>query len=296
MGILTTFFLLFNLTYLCLSNGAENVQILKPRPRRTKEKLHDSFVSLTQQPHDIAFYGDSITHHFQESPIWQNVYVPLKAVNFGIPGDRAEELWWRLRNGELQSSNPPKVMIVMIGTNNLWNTTNAVLISTINGLLTDAHEISPSSRVILLGIFPRGPNPTDPYRARVTAVNKQLASFENRNWLYYLDFGAKFIEPNGTITEDMMPDSLHLGETGYGIWEREMKPLLTQLLAMPPLPVEPSHEKSNHTRVVNIPKDDSDSETMGSVGYKKGNKRKGRKKGNTRSSRKRQGGEGEEQD
>eukprot|EP01031_Cornospumella_fuschlensis_P025812 gene25812-31172_t len=215
--------------------------------------MHESFVRLAKEPHDIAFYGDSITHHFLETPLWRSEYVPLKAFNFGISGDRIEELWWRVRNGELLSSNPPKVMVVMIGTNNLWDTSNEVVIKTIDGLLTDMHQIAPSSRIILLGIFSRGPNAEDPYRKRVIEVNKQLAKFENKNWLYYLDFGDKFIEPDGTITLEMMPDLLHLSEKGYAIWVREMKPLLTKLLSMPPLPVsplEPGQTYSNHTTEV----------------------------------------------
>lgn len=34
-----------------------------------------------------------------------------------VAGDKAEQLLWRLQNGELPASKHPKVVVVMIGTN-----------------------------------------------------------------------------------------------------------------------------------------------------------------------------------
>ncbi len=34
----------------------------------------------------------------------------------------------------------------------------------------------------------------------------------------FLDIGAKFLQPDGTLTRDIMPDLLHPNEKGYQIW------------------------------------------------------------------------------
>ena len=42
----------------------------------------------------------------------------------------------------------------------------------------------------------------------------------------YLDIGDKFMEKDGTISKDVMPDYLHLSEKGYELWASLLKPLL----------------------------------------------------------------------
>ena len=33
-----------------------------------------------------------------------------------------------------------------------------------------------------------------------------------------MDIGAKFLQPDGTISKEVMNDFLHLGSKGYDIW------------------------------------------------------------------------------
>ena len=46
----------------------------------------------------------------------------------------------------------------------------------------------------------------------------------------YLDIGASFLEPDGSLSREIMPDLLHLSEEGYGIWAEAMEPSLSRLL------------------------------------------------------------------
>jgi len=41
---------------------------------------------------------------------------------------------------------------------------------------------------------------------------------------------GKFLEPDGTISKDVMPDSLHLAPKGYEIWSEAIKDKLKELL------------------------------------------------------------------
>ncbi len=50
--------------------------------------------------------------------IWNANFAPLGAVNLGLAGDRTQHLLWRLHNGELGALRP-KVIVLMIGTNNI---------------------------------------------------------------------------------------------------------------------------------------------------------------------------------
>jgi lysophospholipase L1-like esterase len=68
---------------------------------------------------DLLFLGDSITDGWAKGgkAIWDTRYAPLKAANFGIGGDKTEHVLWRLKNGNLTGIQP-KVVVLMIGTNN----------------------------------------------------------------------------------------------------------------------------------------------------------------------------------
>ena len=45
-----------------------------------------------------------------------------------------------------------------------------------------------------------------------------------------MDIGQKFLEPDGTISTEIMKDFLHPTPKGYGIWANAMEPTLAKLL------------------------------------------------------------------
>ena len=45
-----------------------------------------------------------------------------------------------------------------------------------------------------------------------------------------MDIGAKFLEPDGTLTREVMPDLLHLSSKGYQIWADAITPSLAKLM------------------------------------------------------------------
>ena len=46
----------------------------------------------------------------------------------------------------------------------------------------------------------------------------------------YLDIGPKFLDPDGTLPKDVMPDALHPNEKGYQIWADAIGPTLAELM------------------------------------------------------------------
>ncbi|MEN9673648.1 MAG: hypothetical protein RL553_1913, partial [Planctomycetota bacterium] len=99
----------------------------KPAPRdKNWEKRHEAFVGIAKRGNvDLLFLGDSITdawggegHRTTDAgdKIFTSKFVPMKAANFGIGGDRTQHVIWRLQNGELDGIKP-KVVQLMIGTN-----------------------------------------------------------------------------------------------------------------------------------------------------------------------------------
>jgi lysophospholipase L1-like esterase len=227
-------------TSFVLAQAAEH-DAIKPAPRDPNwTKRHDIFVGIAKRGGvDVLFLGDSITDawggegHGASTPgskLFQEHFVPLKAANFGISGDRTQHVLWRLQNGELDGIKP-KVLMLMIGTNNSGSNTAIQIAEGITTIVKEIHKRSPETKVLLLGVFPRGEKPSA-VREKLAEVNKTISKLDDGGkTVKYLDIGDKFVGKEGVISKDIMPDFLHLSPKGYEIWANAVKPVIAELLA-----------------------------------------------------------------
>ena len=109
--------------------------------------------------------------------------------------------------------------------NNLTGTTQArastpeEIVQGIEAICVEIHRRSPESHIILMAIFPRGSHPTDALRKPIQDTNHLLARrFNNDASVTYLDIGASFLAPDGSLPVTMMPDGTHPSDAGYQIW------------------------------------------------------------------------------
>ena len=211
-----------------------------PKAREaTWVKRHERFVAMAQKGNiDVLFLGDSITDawggegHNPKSAgteIFAKGFESLNAANFGIGGDRTQHVLWRLQHGELEGIRP-KVIMLMIGTNNSNDNTAEEIADGITAIVKEIHKRSPQTKILLLGVFPRDEKPT-PRREKLKQVNEIIAKLDDGGkTVKYLDISDKFLEPDGTISKDIMPDFLHLTKKGYQIWADAVKEPINELL------------------------------------------------------------------
>jgi len=201
-------------------------------------KRHEAFVEEAKKGgFDVLFTGDSITDGWRNNPqkkIFDATFGPLKPANFGISGDRTQHVLWRLQNGEFEGLTLPKVVVLMIGTNNIGQKDPEPPESAIAGIQAIVKEIrkkSDHAKILLLGVFPRGEKSDHPLRAQVKAINDAAAKLDDEGKsVKFLDIGEKFLQPDGSILKEIMPDFLHLSEKGYQIWADAIKEPLAELL------------------------------------------------------------------
>jgi lysophospholipase L1-like esterase len=195
--------------------------------------LHQSFLKRAQQGNvDLLFLGDSITQGWGGArKTWDRFYGPRKPANFGIGGDRTEHVLWRIQNGELKGIEP-KVVVLMIGTNNASENTPDEIAQGVTAIVHELRQRLPRSKVLLLGVFPRGEKPS-PIRERLASVNTKIARLDDGSNVHYLDIGKAFLSEDGTISNTIMPDYLHLSQRGYRIWADAMEPTLWSMLDEP---------------------------------------------------------------
>ena len=187
---------------------------------------------LKDGPYDLIFDGDSITDNWYNDPesrkVWDQRYGALKALDLGIGGDQVQHVIWRAQNGSIAGQDP-KLLVLMIGTNNINQ--NAVDVAKgIKVLLDEYEKRCPDSHILLLGIFPRGASATDPARAWVASVNKIISTYGSDPRITYMDIGSKFLQPDGSITYDIMRDFLHPSPKGYVIWADAIQPMIDKYI------------------------------------------------------------------
>ena len=187
---------------------------------------------------DLVFLGDSITMMWRSqsgyeggTPVWQKYYGRSKAANLGISGDETEHILWRITEGHDLDGLSPKVLVLLIGINNLnRGDTPEQTAEGIVAIVGYLGKVLPHTKVLLLGVFPCGKSPKHPIRERVRRTNRIISKLADDKQVYYLDIGDKFVEPDGTIESGKLRDLLHLSEKGYEIWAAAMEPYLNDLL------------------------------------------------------------------
>ena len=55
---------------------------------------------------EVVFIGDSLIAYMQYTEMWDTLFGPMHALNFGIGGERTEHVLWRCINGEMDNMKP----------------------------------------------------------------------------------------------------------------------------------------------------------------------------------------------
>jgi N-acetylglucosamine-6-sulfatase len=149
----------------------------------------------------------------------------------GIGGDRTEHVLWRLDNADF-SAVKPKLVVLMIGTNNAGHNatiTGEEVADGIKAIVAKLREKLPETKILLLAVFPRSERP-DEKRAKLTTASELASKVADDKMVFFLDIGPKFLNDDGSISKEIMPDSLHLSPKGYEIWGEAIEPKVKELM------------------------------------------------------------------
>jgi lysophospholipase L1-like esterase len=205
-------------------------------PRHEKKLQEIRALRTAGKNADVVFIGDSITQGWEDAgkKVWDQSFARYNAIDLGFGGDRTENVLWRLQHGELEGITP-KVIVMMIGTNNTGDRQEDARTTAagIRRLLDEVRLRQPKAKILLLGIFPREEKPGGALRQLNDRVNGIISGYADERSVFYLNIGEALMNPDGTLSRDVMPDLLHLSDKGYAIWARRIEPTLQRLLATP---------------------------------------------------------------
>jgi len=205
---------------------------------------------------NFLFLGDSIVERMRGTWIGEEVdwlqdshsvchqiLEPLGSLALGITGDGTQHLLWRLQNGELPLDLSPEVVVLLIGTNNVYlppqfnpngyDFSADEIAFAIRNIIEFIQENLPDSQLLVLGILPRGLEHQVDTAEKIDAVNLQLqhlVEFEGNDKLHYLDCSPVFLDNENHIDTDLMEDYLHPTPLGYQNLFEFLLPTMNNLL------------------------------------------------------------------
>jgi len=122
--------------------------------------------------------------------------------------------------------------VLLIGTNNARHSTCTPeeIAAGVRAIIERIAAKSPSTKVLLQAIFPRGAGPDDPWRQRCAQINALLPALADGKRVHFIDINTRLINPDGSLSKTVMPDLLHPNAEGYEIWANAIEAKLNELL------------------------------------------------------------------
>ena len=192
-------------------------------PKLFQEKLSE----LENGKIEFVMIGDSITHSWSK---YRGTFKGSNLLNLGFPGDRTQNVLWRIENGALDGISP-KLVTLMIGTNNMHDTKKAYpadkpkdIFTGIKAIVGELRTRLPKSKIVIFSVLPRKEGSEN---ERVKAVNAMLPQLADGKYVSLLDLNHFFLNENGHQNKVLYNrDLLHLNDQGYLVWGMAIKPLL----------------------------------------------------------------------
>jgi lysophospholipase L1-like esterase len=223
---------------------------------------------------DVLLLGDSITEGWHgtsrgheiaraqgASSIFRKYFdgegtdAKYEGLAIGISGDTSPNLLWRMQNGELPDALNPKVIWLLIGTNDFgktWCSPELVLIG-IMRVIEELRVLKPEATIVVNGLLPRsfhrkgyvmrgrpsflGRKPSLPSLWRdIVAVNDELRQYStSRDKVEYFETDIFFLDKKTPreelrINNQLMPDRLHPSAEGYDLWGEQIVSTLDRLI------------------------------------------------------------------
>ncbi len=197
-------------------------------------------VKAKSGPCDVLLVGDSITQQWG-SPLdkgvlneaWQKHFADYRTINIGIGGDKTQNVLWRLDHGGVDGLQP-KVVIVMIGNNNMFFTPETGIEPVARGaqvVVANVREKFPQAAVIVAKILPcHAPGVRFYEDIKKTNHAMDALKLDADSKVTILDLWHDFANHDGTLKNDLFtPDKIHLSPAGYAVYAERLKPLLYKL-------------------------------------------------------------------
>ena len=177
---------------------------------------------------DVVLCGDSITHNWDGTAQYKKTFKGHTVLNLGFGGDRTQHTLWVINNQELWKNLDPKLVVLMIGTNNTPRYSNEATIEGIRLCVESLKKQAPNAKIVLFAIFPRGV-PKNRLRDKIDKINAEIVKFADGKRVFWENINSRLMDSEGKIDKTMRPDLLHPVTAGYVVWADALKKYLAEI-------------------------------------------------------------------
>lgn len=168
-------------------------------------------------PPMLLFLGDSLIDYGN----WPQRLPNYQVISSGMPGERTEELLWRLPRS--LPEQPPDMIIVMSGTNNILFGDRSFTAS-LKNIVDFLSNTLPTSQRLITSLLPYD---IPGSQKSIYAANNTLREIAEQSNSHYFDLYTPFTEARGKMFEY---DGVHLSEAGYSVWASQLERYLSSWL------------------------------------------------------------------
>ena len=183
---------------------------------------------------DIVFLGDSITHSWdnpQNRAVLKKYFPQYEILNLAFGGDRTEHQLWMAKESGFFAKIRPKLVVILIGTNSVGSGFAPGAVSAgISEVVKAVRQKAPHSKILLMGVFPRGQQPNHKFRSKIDEINRALLPLADNQNIFFLDIKNELLEKDGSLSKKITGDFLHLTPAGFEIWAKAMQPVINRLV------------------------------------------------------------------
>lgn len=176
----------------------------------------------------VVLLGDSITATWDAAALARHLG-RWRVMNLGVPGDYTHGLLWRL-DRQWGPALKPRLAVLLIGTNNAGVTPPADTALGIAEVIRLVRARSPGTRVLLLGLLPRGEAVADPLRLVNGQVNRLAAACADGRDVVFLDAGVAMTGPDGRLAPGFFTDGLHPSPQGFAALAAAIAPTVERMM------------------------------------------------------------------
>lgn len=212
----------------CRIDSASVVPAVRQRHEEKKDvRVEQLDHILARDRADVLLLGDSITERWPQASL-DAAFPGERVINAGVSGDWVTDLLFRLDGRTSQVAGTPQLGIshwqgqrprlvtIMIGTNNLRFSTPCYIASGIVAAAQKARTLFPTAQIVVLSILPRG-NPQGQFADKIAATNALVEGEARRlRQFRYLDLTPAFTCAKGADCDLAIPRNyIHPSDKGY---------------------------------------------------------------------------------
>ncbi|MDR1893784.1 MAG: GDSL-type esterase/lipase family protein [Spirochaetales bacterium] len=209
------------------SKGESAVDPVPVNPAFTSwYERHNDRVSNVITGQKLILIGDSLTQFWEGTEAYEGLLARCgnKITNLGFGGDQTQNVIWRLENGEFPPGINPEYVSLLIGSNNRQSP-NAIA-QGIAAIIKIINRNAPAAKILLFSLLPRETGLNNENTRRNNEVNELIKHYHGQLNVQYVNIAPCYLNPEGSLKNELFTDTLHLTEGGYNIWKDKLEEMV----------------------------------------------------------------------